>query len=56
MPHKRDRSPYYYGRRRSLLGYGDTGRLSFKSTPKKVARDMERLLDEVAQCALQNPL
>lgn len=55
MPHKRDRSPYYYCRRRALPGYGDTGRLTSKSTSKRVARDMERLLDELAQRALMNP-
>lgn len=55
MPYKRERSPYYYVRRRSLPGYGDTGRLSSKVTSKKLARDMERLLDEIAQRALVDP-
>lgn len=40
MPYKRDRSPYYYVRRRRLPGYGDTGRLSSHVTSKKIARDI----------------
>ncbi len=55
MPYKRDRSPYYYARRRNLPGYGDTGRLSTRTTSKKVASDMERLLDQIAERALTNP-
>ena len=55
MPYKRERSPYYYVRRRSLPGYGDTGRLSSKVTSKKLARDMERLLDDIAQRGLADP-
>ena len=55
MPYKRERSPYYYVRRRNLIGYGDTGRLSSKATSKRIARDMERLLDEIAQHALLDP-
>ena len=55
MPYKRERSPYYYVRRRSLPGYGDTGRLSSRTTSKRLARDMERLLDDLAQRALANP-
>ena len=55
MPYKRKRSPYYYMRRRNLIGYGDTGRLSFKATSKRIARDMEHLLDEIAQHALLDP-
>jgi len=55
MPYKRDRSPYYYVRRRNLIGYGDTGRLSSKSTSKRIARDMERLLEDIAQRALLDP-
>ncbi len=55
MPFKRERSPYYYVRRRNLIGYGDTGRLSSKSTSKRIARDMEHLLEEIAQRALLDP-
>jgi len=55
MPYKRDRSPYYYVRRRKLPGYGDTGRLSSQVRSKKIAHDMERLLEDVAQRALLDP-
>ena len=55
MPYKRDSSRYYYVRRRNLPGYGDTGRLSSRSTQKRVARDMERLLEDIAQRALLDP-
>lgn len=52
MPFKRDRSPYYYIWKRTLPGYGSSGRLSSRVTSKKIARDMERLLEELAQKAL----
>ncbi len=55
MPYKRDRSPYYYVRRRRLPGYGDTGRHSSQVTSKKIAHDMERLLEDLAQQALLDP-
>lgn len=48
-------SPYYYCRRRALPGYGDTGWITSKSRKKKVARDMERLLEELAERALLEP-
>lgn len=55
MPYKRTGSPYYQVRRRRLAGYGDTGVLSSKVTSKKLARDMERAMDELAQKALDEP-
>ena len=55
MPYKRDHSPYYYVRRRRLPGYGDTGRLSTQGRSKKIAHDMERLLEDLAQRALADP-
>lgn len=48
-------SPYYYCRRRALPGYGDTGWITSKSRTKKAARDMERLLEELAEKALLEP-
>lgn len=54
MPYKRTGSPYYQVRRRNLPGYGDTSILSSRVTAKKLARDMERCLDEVAQRALDD--
>ena len=55
MPYKRSDSPYYYIRRRQLLGYGDTGRISSGVTSKRIAADMERCLEEVAAKALLDP-
>ena len=57
MPYKRadGRSPYYYARCRNLPAYGDTGRLSTRSTTKAVARRMEQLLRDIAQWALLDP-
>lgn len=55
MPYKRANSPFYYVRRRTLPGYGDTGRLSSKTTSKKIARDIERCLEELARKALVDP-
>ena len=52
MPYKRKESPYYMIRRRRLSGYGDTGVISTRCTQKKLARDMERALEDVAQKAL----
>ena len=55
MPYKREGSPNYYCRRRRLPGYGDTGRLSSRTTSKKIARDMERLVEDLARRALLDP-
>ncbi|MEZ4699266.1 MAG: site-specific integrase [Rhodothermales bacterium] len=54
MPYKREGSPYYQIRRRRLAGYGDTGVLSSKVGSKKLARDMERVLEELAHKALED--
>lgn len=48
-------SPYYYCRRRALPGYGDTGWITSRSRSKKTARDMERLLEELAEKGLLEP-
>ncbi|MEM8488470.1 MAG: site-specific integrase [Bacteroidota bacterium] len=55
MPYKREGSPYYQIRKRSLPGYGDTGVLSSRCTDKKLARDMERCLEGIAQKAMPDP-
>lgn len=55
MPYKRERSPYYYVRRRRLPGFGDTGRLSSGVKSKRVAERMERALEDVAERALVEP-
>ena len=55
MPYKRENSRYYTCRRRRLVAYGDTGRLPSKTTSKRIARDMERLLEDLAQRALLDP-
>ena len=55
MPYKREGSPYYYIRRRHLPGYGDTGRLSARTTSKALARRMEQALHDLAEKALLDP-
>ena len=55
MPYKREGSPYYYVRRRRLPGYGDTGRLSARTTSKALARRMEQALEDLAEKALLDP-
>lgn len=55
MPYKRPDSPYYYCRRKALVGYGDSGRLSSGVTSKRVAERMERVLEELAERALVEP-
>ena len=55
MPYKREGSPYYQVRRRNLPGFGDSSVLSSKVKIKKLAYDMERCLDELAQKALEDP-
>lgn len=55
MPYKRDNSSYYQVRRRNLVGVGDTGVLSTKTTNKSLARRMETALVEVAERALVEP-
>lgn len=54
MPYKRTGSPFYQVRRRNLPGYGDSSIISSKVTSKKLARDMERCLDELANKALED--
>ncbi|MEM9666602.1 MAG: tyrosine-type recombinase/integrase [Bacteroidota bacterium] len=55
MPHRRTGSPYYVCRCRSLPGYGDTGRLTSRTTSKTTAREMESTLRAIAEKALLNP-
>ena len=52
MPYKRKESPYYMVRRKRLPGYGDTGVISSRVTSKKLAQDMERCLEVLANKAL----
>jgi integrase len=54
MPYQRKDSPYLYVRKK-LPGYGDTGPLSTRVKTKKQARDMERLLEDLANWALLDP-
>lgn len=52
MPFKRKESPFYQIRKWNLHGYGDSTAISTGVTSKKVARDMERCLEEIAQMGL----
>lgn len=48
MPRKKKGSPYYRVQRKNLPGYGDTGLLSTRTTSLKRAREMEDLLQWLA--------
>lgn len=48
MPKKKPNSPYYKVQRKNLPGYGDTGLLSTRTTSLKRAREMEVLLQWLA--------
>lgn len=55
MPYKRPNSSHYQVRRRNLVGLGDTGVLSTRTTNRKLATRMERTLIDVAERALVEP-
>lgn len=55
MPFKRKSSPYYYVKRWNLPGYGSTGYLSTRVKDKRIATQMEGLLDRLAERALVDP-
>lgn len=55
MTYKRPESKYFQCRRKNLPGYGDTGAITSKSTSKRVAMRMERLLEDLAERALIEP-
>ncbi len=52
MPFKKGNSPYWKIRRKRLPGFGDSGTLSTRVKSKALARQMERLLDEIAERGL----
>ena len=52
MPFKKGNSPYWKIRRKRLPGFGDSGTPSTRVKSKALARQMERLLDEIAERGL----
>lgn len=54
-PYLRPDSRYFQVRRRKLPGFGDTGVLSTRTTSRRLAERMERLLEEIAERALVEP-